>query len=432
MKYIKRADINSATIKHKGKNFVIDTKDFINGAYKMAKGGDLSEYKYIPKRNVISFDTKKGVIKENLNGIYIKRNVLDNLKQKPTSTTKRTKSTTSKSSIVGFNIKPSEKFKTNNEDLKLLFENLEKSKKARDDKEKKSVINQYLKLVDESVNLVLREYPELSPKVAYALFWYNSNVSKLYRYYVGFDVVKGNELLINDYIKLFKQVDFKAPVIKPIKDNNVLQSKDLQKLLGSFAGRDDLRPVMIGTSLDRGYAVSTNAHVLLAVYDSKLKDKDEIVCFSDFCKKRYGTKVDGVYPNWRSIVPVGATIKTEKIGALGLYEALSKIDKYEIYNPNTRIVKLKIGDEMYGFNVSLLHQCLQAIIRLEDNDLYIQYQATNKSVVLTSDKKFDFSINKKDDFSRNTKDNFAICMPVIIPNDTYIPLTLDLNGKILN
>lgn len=426
MNYIKRADINSATIRHKGKNFVVDVKDFINGIYKMEKGGTLSEYKYIPKRDIVSFDTKKGIIKNNLNGIYIKRSVLDSLKQKPTPKTKKIKTatTTSKSNVIGLSIKPSEKFKTNNEDLKLLFENLEKAKKAKDDKASKSVINQYLNFVDEIVTVVLREYPELSPEVAYALFWYNSNVSKLYRYNYVFDFDRANEILINDYIKLFKQVDFKAPVIKRINDMNVLQSKDLQKLLGSFAGRDDLRPVMTGTSLDKGYAVSTNAHFLLAIYDSKLKNKNEVVCFSDFCKKRYGTKVDGVYPNWRSVIPVASSFKTKKIDALGLYHILSKIDKYQIYNPVTKIVKIKIEDEMIGLNVGLFYQCLEAIMKLNGKDLYIYYRQPNQPILLTSNKNFYFS--------QNSKDNFALCMPVMITNDPYIPLTLDLNGKIIN
>lgn len=425
MNYIKRADINSATIRHKGKNFVVDVKDFINGIYKMEKGGTLSEYKYIPKRDIVSFDTKKGIIKNNFNGIYIKRSVLDSLKQKPTSQTKKIKtaSTTSKSNVIGLNIKPSEKFKTNNEDLKLLFVNLEKAKKAKDDKHLNQ-LKQYLNFVYEIVTSVLREYPELSPEVAYALFWYNSNVSKLYRYNIGFDVDRGNEILINDYIKLFKQVDFKAPVLKRINDMNVLQSKDLQKLLGSFAGRDDLRPVMTGTSLDKGYAVSTNAHFLLVIYDSKLKNKNEVVCFSDFCKKRYGTKVDGVYPNWRSVIPVASSFKTKKIDALGLYHILSKIDKYQIYNPATKIVKIKIEDEMIGLNVGLFYQCLEAIMKLNGKDLYIYYRQPNQPILLTSNKNFDFS--------QNSKDNFALCMPVIITNDPYIPLTLDLNGKIIN
>lgn len=425
MNYIKRADINSAIIKYNGKNFVVDEKDFINGIYQMGKGGTLSEYKYIPKRDIVSFDTKKGIIKNNLNGIYIKRSVLDSLKQKPTPQTKKIKTatTTSKSNVTGLNIKPSEKFKTNNEDLKLLFENLEKAKKAKDDKAFKSVINQYLIFVDDTVTVVLRDYPELSPEVAYALFWYNSNVSKLYRYNIGFDV-DGNELLINDYIKLFKQVDFKAPVIKRINDMNVLQSKDLQKLLGSFASRDYLRPSMTGTSLDKGYAVSTNAHFMLVVYDSKLKNKNEVLCFSDFCKKLYGAKVDEKYPNWRFIIPDASSFKTKKIDALGLYDILSKIDKYQIYNPITKIVKIKIEDEMIGLNVGLFYQCLEAMMKLNGKDLYIHYRQPNQAILLTSNKNFDFS--------QNSKDNLALCMPVMITNDTYTPMTLDLNGKIIN
>lgn len=428
MNYIKRADINSAIIKYNGKNFVVDEKDFINGIYQMGKGGTLSEYKYIPKRDIVSFDTKKGKIKNNLNGIYIKRSVLDSLKQKATPQTKKIKTatTTSKSNVIGLNIKPSEKFKTNNEDLKLLFENLEKAKKAKDDKASKSVINQYLNFVDEIVTVVLREYPELSPEVAYALFWYNSNVSKLYRYDIGF-YVDGNELLINDYVKLFKQVDFKAPVIKRIDDKNVLQSKDLQKLLGSFASRDYLQPSRTGTSLDKGYAVSTNAHFMLVVYDSKLKNKNEVLCFSDFCKKNYGAKVNAKYPNWRSVIPDASSFKTKKIDALGLYDILSKIDKYQIYNPITKIVKIKIEDEMIGFNLGLFYQCLEAMLKLNGKDLYIHYRKPNQAILLTSNKSFNFL-----PISTESKDNFTLCMPVFITNDLYIPMTLDLNGKIIN
>lgn len=426
MKYIKKADILSATIKFKGKEIEVKNKDFVNGVYQLAKGGDLSEYKYIPKRDVISFNTKNGVLKDTVNGIYVKKSVLENTKQKPVTKTQKPAST----GKTNLDVKPSEKFQTKNDDLSKFFEALENAKSAKENKAKKSEINSILNRADIFAKVIEVDYPELVPKLAYGIMWYNSSVPKSFKYSIDFALDDGaDNPLVKSILKIFKEIDYQAPKLKKVTDKNPIKSKQTQKLLGDFTGNDDLRPQMLATSLDKGYAVSTNAHIFLAVYDKSLKNKDELVCMTDKCKKVYGTKYptkikdDIIYPNWRPIIPNSYNLKSIKINAEKLYQILSKVNRYELYNPTTQAIRFKIGDTVYGFNNTFLLQCLKAMIILGKNDLFIQYGDSNNRAIIITDEK-EFNLNFRDS-------SFALCMPVMLL-DSKAPIALNTEGEFID
>lgn len=88
LKYTAKADLGTLTIKHDGKELEIAPKDYLNGSYKFAKGGRLSDkYEYIKKYDVVSIEKKDGSDMKPINGFWVKKSALDS----PTSAKKETK-----------------------------------------------------------------------------------------------------------------------------------------------------------------------------------------------------------------------------------------------------------------------------------------------------------------------------------------------------
>ena len=88
LKYTAKADLGTLTIKHDGKEIEIAPKDYLNGSYRFAKGGRLSDkYEYIKKYDVVSIEKKDGGDMKPINGFWVKKSALDS----PTPAKKETK-----------------------------------------------------------------------------------------------------------------------------------------------------------------------------------------------------------------------------------------------------------------------------------------------------------------------------------------------------
>ena len=88
LKYTAKTDLGTLTIKHDGKEIEIAPKDYLNGSYKFAKGGNLSDkYEYIKKYDVVSIEKKDGSDMKPINGFWVKKSALDS----PTPAKKETK-----------------------------------------------------------------------------------------------------------------------------------------------------------------------------------------------------------------------------------------------------------------------------------------------------------------------------------------------------
>lgn len=73
-KYILKADIKTVTVKRKGKEVTYNGSDVLNGAYVLAKGGDMtSKANYVGKNDVVEVELKDGSKVKPVNGYWIKK-----------------------------------------------------------------------------------------------------------------------------------------------------------------------------------------------------------------------------------------------------------------------------------------------------------------------------------------------------------------------
>jgi hypothetical protein len=73
-KYILKSDIKTVTVKRKGKEVTYNGSDVLNGAYVLAKGGDMtSKANYVGKNDVIEVELKDGSKVKPANGYWIKK-----------------------------------------------------------------------------------------------------------------------------------------------------------------------------------------------------------------------------------------------------------------------------------------------------------------------------------------------------------------------
>jgi hypothetical protein len=235
---------------------------------------------------------------------------------------------------------------------------------------------------------------------------------------LGFSIqILGNENYYGDGIaKAFREQFVKAPdvsvSVKKINTGNFISNKAEQDLVKGFAGKDVYRPQLREIYLDDGYAVATNAHILLAIYDKKLLGKDKYFDAS---------KNNTPYPKWRGVVPTHS-LTTQKINAKELLDFTNKVIKYGATNPTTKGVILKLGDNNYGFNISLLSQCLKAMMQLGKDDIYVHFTdgSTNRAVILTHIENWD--LNKPDS-------TFALIMPIRVMDTFKDYLNYDVNDN---
>lgn len=73
-KYILKADIKTVTVNRKGKEITYNSSDVLNGAYVLAKGGDItSKANYVGKNDVVEVELKDGSKVKPANGYWIKK-----------------------------------------------------------------------------------------------------------------------------------------------------------------------------------------------------------------------------------------------------------------------------------------------------------------------------------------------------------------------
>jgi hypothetical protein len=73
-KYILKADIKTVTVNRKGKEITYNASDVLNGAYVLAKGGDItSKANYVGKNDIVEVELKDGSKVKPANGYWIKK-----------------------------------------------------------------------------------------------------------------------------------------------------------------------------------------------------------------------------------------------------------------------------------------------------------------------------------------------------------------------
>jgi len=427
MKYTPKYKIKSVKFTHKGKQYDVESSNVLTGIYEYEKGGKLKDYTYISKNDVKEFVTEGKIIKTHSNGIWVLSKVLKETPKKAIkkSTPKKEikKTTTNKKSVskakIGTLLTPSEKFKGKKNMPVKAFEDAENMVEMKKAKVKKSEI---MKLQDSLFKILQSEkYSEDSHEpLAYTVLWLNFNMPMSY----GFSILNEQDIyglgLIEAYKKEFKNFpDVSKKVIK-IKTGNFTSNLIEQKLSKDFAGNDDLRPNMKFTYIDDGYAVSTDAHKLLAIYDKSLLGKEEFFGGKDELWKlgEYAK-----YPKWRQVIPNKYVLKTKKINAQLLYNFLLKAIKYKATSGYSYGIIIKINEETsIGFNARLLIESLGTLMKFGDN-VYLHYieNAKQKAVVFSNIE--DWDIGKPDS-------TFVLIMPIMVDNNSNEAyLIYDLNTE---
>jgi len=73
-KYILKSDIKTVTVKRKGKEVTYNGSDVLNGAYVLAKGGDItSKANYVGKNDIVEVELKDGSKVKPANGYWVKK-----------------------------------------------------------------------------------------------------------------------------------------------------------------------------------------------------------------------------------------------------------------------------------------------------------------------------------------------------------------------
>jgi hypothetical protein len=436
MKYTPKYKIKSVKFTHKGKQYDVEGSNVLTGIYEYEKGGKLKDYTYISKNDVKEFVTEGKIIKTHSNGIWVLSKVLKETPKKaikkstPKKEIKKTtpkkeikKTTTNKKSVskakIGTLLTPSEKFKGKKNMPVMAFEIAEKMVEMKKAKAKKSEI---MKIQNDLFQILQQEKSSefLHEPLAYTVLWLNFNMPMSY----GFTVLNEQDIyglgLIEAYKKEFKNFpDVSKKVIK-IKTGNFTSNLIEQKLSKDFAGNDDLRPNMKFTYIDDGYAVSTDAHKLLAIYDKSLLGKEEFFGGKDELWK-LGKMAK--YPKWRQVVPNKYSLKTKKINAQLLYNFLLKAIKYKATSGYSYGIIIKINKETsIGFNARLLIEGLGASMKFGDN-VYLHYVENAKQKPVLFSNIEDWDIGKPNS-------TFVLLMPIMVydnSNDAY--LTYDLNTE---
>ena len=413
MKYIPKYKIKSVKFTHNGKDYNVDGSKVLSGIYQYAKGGKLADYTYIPKNRVKEFLTKDGSVKKHSNGVWVLSSVL---KTAPTKTAKKPVAKTTKTSKKpmtksGTLIPPSEKYKGKKNMPVKAFEVAEEMVAMKKAKAKISSIRSKTNLLDIELrdNKDVKEWHE---PLAYTVLWYNANMPLN----LAFEILGRQEYYGEGVIKAFKEEFKKAPDVtkrvSKVKTGNFISNSAEQKLSKSFASKDPLRPQMRHTYIDNGYAVSTNAHILLGIYDKSLKGKEEFLT---------DPKTTSSYPKWRGVVPNTYSTTTKKINAQRLYDFLLKANKYNAYDPTTKGIVVKINDDNnFGFNIDYITQSLKAIMSLGD-DVYIHYQdlMTRKAIIFTNIENWDLD---------KENSSFALTMPIMVDRTYSDYIFYDLDG----
>lgn len=137
-----------------------------------------------------------------------------------------------------------------------------------------------------------------------------------------------------------------------IVDNEPKKKKDTFNIW-DYAADDNLRPVLNGVFHDKekGYAVATDAHILVA--DKDLYDEN-LVCMSEkFDGKepvdKYGKFIEGRYPNWSAVIPTNQGNHTKHTISLEELDAyIKKCNTYMKLNGMTGKRKKNINFNVPG------------------------------------------------------------------------------------
>ncbi|MEN8882704.1 MAG: hypothetical protein ABF244_00525 [Flavobacteriaceae bacterium] len=321
--------------------------------------------------------------------------------------------------VYDYLTKPSEKYKA--KELSYFYKVIENIVKNKVEKiNSANELKTKLDLIDIELIELKSKVNEFSTEIAYGLLWYNKSIGlKSLKY----DISEYNELMqsklsMDNFVIEFNRMPFSAKKNTPIKKRgSFLTNKDEIKLVKSIAGKDDLRPAMKLINVQDNYAVSTDAHTLVGLYDKSLTNDEKNYDVIDGKVFEYSDLI--VYPKWKNIIPLPNQLPNRiKIDTIQLSNYLSKILDYNVLYETTYAIHLRINNEFVReYNAKFLKNTIDYFIKLGYKNVFYNYndKPSEPTLFTTSEESVDVL---------NIKQDFAILMPLmyIEYNKMYINL----------
>jgi hypothetical protein len=117
---------------------------------------------------------------------------------------------------------------------------------------------------------------------------------------------KESEKLLNEIYVTTDDQEIKDKVLQILR---IEQSQAKGKFdYYKYVCKDELRPLMTGVYHDNGFKVASDCHILVAIKD----DYDESELGGRVLKKDGTILTDGIYPNWRAVIPELSNGKYQK------------------------------------------------------------------------------------------------------------------------
>jgi predicted ABC-type ATPase len=159
------------------------------------------------------------------------------------------------------------------------------------------------------------------------------------------------------------------------------------KFIGTFSGKDPIRPAMSFVQVKEGSIVATDANKLIRIIDGSTLNEDKLVCESRVCKDN--NPEDQKFPNWTPIVNSFDSQFSESYDMVDLYEALMQVRNDDLKNKvskTLRVIELKLENVTIYFNITLLLQCVKGCLLLGWKKAFISYSSAEyKAVVFTEE-----------------------------------------------
>jgi predicted ABC-type ATPase len=161
----------------------------------------------------------------------------------------------------------------------------------------------------------------------------------------------------------------------------------MMKFIGTFSGKDPIRPAMSFVQVKEGSIVATDANKLIRIIDGSTLNEDKLVCESRVCKDN--NPEDQKFPNWTPIVNSFDGQFSESYDMVDLYEALMQVRNDDLKNKvskTLRVIELKLENVTIYFNITLLLQCVKGCLLLGWKKAFISYSSAEyKAVVFTEE-----------------------------------------------
>jgi predicted ABC-type ATPase len=236
----------------------------------------------------------------------------------------------------------------------------------------------------------LENYLYVSPrKIIFARLKSGEDIKPINGFYIRKDA--SGTLITGDESKPRKKANLKSLKIsipRPILlTGSPSKSPKMMKFIGTFSGKDSIRPAMSFVQVKEGSIVATDANKLIRIIDGSTLNEDKLVCESRVCKDN--NPEDQKFPNWTPIVNSFDSQFSESYDMVDLYEALMQVRNDDLKNKvskTLRVIELKLENVTIYFNITLLLQCVKGCLLLGWKKAFISYSSAEyKAVVFTEE-----------------------------------------------